>query len=499
MELQEIQNITSSPKEVIKKIQAEAKEIDLTEVSKYYIKNHDVLNHALRPNNKYKRAVKNADGDVTGHEDVYTEVTRIPAQMEKYIVEQRVEFLLGIPVELDCSPEKGLQTDFFNCIKKTWEDNKLEYLNKELATKLMRDTEVAELWYNDVADDDYWQGTVMANDLKRPRVVTLDSNRGTALFPVFDKYHDLIAFGRSYTIKSERKNVKHFDVYTKELIYLFEQDGATWIQSTPPQLPDSIESITYPLVNKAKKIPVIYQDQEACEWADSRYNLNRRETLQSNHGDNNNRTGAPIVVLTADVVESLPEVNDQGKAIKVTGPNAKVEYLEASQAPESISLEKDNLDNDLFLFNGIIDLTVEKLSKLSLGQVSEPIFKFLFLNPHMKCAAKETIIGKAYRRRISLLKAMLIEIHPAFQAVKNLTINPKFNYYLPKNVTEELTNIKTAKDAGILSDETAAVMNPLVEDGKGEFEKLTKQKEEAAKLIPKTPVIPVNQPLNVAK
>jgi len=62
-----------------------------------------------------------------------------------------------------------------------------------------------------------------------------------------------------------------------------------------------------------------------------------------------------------------------------------------------------------------------------------------------------------------------------------LQLKPKFKYFLPSNVQEEINILTQALlgDKPILSQETAIDLNPLVEDKEGEKERLQAEKDKA--------------------
>jgi hypothetical protein len=114
-------------------------------------------------------------------------------------------------------------------INKTWEDNKLDYKFKNIAKKTMSLRQAAELWYLEDAPPDYWaQEPIKAK--KRLRMRILSHCAGDTLYPVFDAFGDMVAFGRAYTIRSlDNKLITHFDIYTADEIYFSKNIESTWL------------------------------------------------------------------------------------------------------------------------------------------------------------------------------------------------------------------------------------------------------------------------------
>ncbi len=141
------------------------------------------------------------------------------------------------------------------------------------------------------------------------------------------------------------------------------------------------------------------------------------------------------------------------------------------------------------MLGGVTEITAERMT--GLGAISGIALKLLFLASHLKASQKEAEFAPGVQRLFNLFKSLLCTINESLKPSRNLAIKPKFTYFLPKNEAEELDNLIKGKNAGLLSDETSVIKNPLIEDGQAEFDKIKAEKEEKAKLIPAI-VPPVN-------
>ena len=117
----------------------------------------------------------------------------------------------------------------------------------------------------------------------------------------------------------------------------------------------------------------------------------------------------------------------------------------------------------------------------SLGTYSGIALKMLFMAAHLKAAEKEENFGKSIQRRINFLKyALASYINTDLEDAVSMDIEPKFEYYLPKDVNEIITLLSTATGgASILSQKTAVGLNPLVQDADKELTEI-KDNEAAA-------------------
>lgn len=476
MELTKIQELLPDPAKLISAIKLSRPEINTASVNQYDIATHDVMIDASdkRPKKKILKTLLDSTGqpvlDEAGNPVIittYKDVTRIPLAIQRYIVAMRKNFLLGNPVERDASPESDAEKGMMETMAKVWEDNKLDYKLRDVLTYMMSETEVAVICYTEAADKDHWAGTFNEGKTSRIRLQILRSNGGESLYPSYDQYGDMIAFSRAYTLPDEEgKEVEHFDVYTAETNYFFQKVGGSYVQQTTTN-------------NLDKKIPVVYFSQPDVEWADVQRLIDRLETSSSNHGDTNDYFGSPMAVFKGKV-SGLPGKDETGKAIELEGDGAMAEYLTWDQSPESVKLEQELLKENIELFTGTPFITMDRMS--SLGTFSGVALKMLFALAHMKASEKEAEFGPGVQRLINLFKSMLCQINNALKPAANMSIKPKFTYFLPKNDGEELDNLGKAIDKGIISIETATVKNPLVEDGQAEFEKVKEEKGQAAPL-----------------
>lgn len=381
-------------------------------------------------------------------------VARLPIPVQKRIVKLAAAFLCGNPIQFVSMIKDNSQTqqDMVDLITKVWEDNKLDYDSKNMAKKMFSETEVAEIWYLEDADPDYWADTVISGSKKRLRMKILANSLGDQLFPVFNQAGDMIAFGREYSVMVDNEAEKHFDLYTEDFQYLSSLQGEVW--TTDKQ------------ANAFKKIQVIYYSQDAPLWADVQWLIDRFETLQSNHADTNDYFGSPTVIASGDVI-NYAKKGEQGKFIEVK-EGGDVKYLTWDQSPASMKLEYDNLKTQIWEMTNTPEITPETMK--GIGPLSGIALKMLFLNAHLGAADNEEVFGKGIQRRINFLKSAIATVSMKMAAAVPLAIKPKFEYYLPKNELEMIQLLNTATGGQpTMSQATAVENNPLVEDPEEEL------------------------------
>jgi hypothetical protein len=410
---------------------------------------HDVVANKLKRPDKQKTDSNGSTSTVP--------VARLPLTIQKLIVNRAAAFLCGRPIQLQSDPVDDSQIGFTAVIQKVWDDNKLGFKSITLAEIMMGETECAELWYMVPAEEEYWFETAAEGAKFKPRVKILANSYGDKLYPVFDQFGDMIAFGRSYKIKVAGQDQECYDIYMADKTYLGRKGESGWEVTQEP--------------NPAKKIPIIYYSQPSPEWADVQALIDRLETQLSNLADTNDYFGSPIVFVEGDVV-GFADKGDTGKVLKGT-PGAKAEYLTWDRSPESVKLELESLKKYINQLTDTPDISIEEMK--GLGTFSGVALRLLFLPAHLKAARKEGIFGEGIQRRINYLKASMASAQTSFQSVVGMQIKPRFEYYLPQNEQEMVDLLTTAVGVGkpIMSQESAIRANPLVTDPDAEIQKMT--------------------------
>jgi SPP1 family phage portal protein len=436
-----------------------------------YQKQYNALQHDITDNMKRQDKVVTKDDPFSTADPpstvTYTEpVARLTLPLQKMIVSRAAAFLCGKPIELDASPKEGIEQDLLDVITKTWDDNKLDFESKKLAKLMMAETEVAELWYTEKADPDFWNDTPNANggSQYKLRMMILANKYGDLLYPVFNNAMDMVAFGRHYWIPSgDNTRIEHFDLYTDFENYEGERDtNGDWVVTKQPNL--------------IGKIPVIYYYQELPEWAEVQNMIDRLEKLISNHADTNDYNGSPTIIVEGKVA-GFSSKGESGKVLELEN-GAKASYLAWNSAPESIKLEYLNLRSLIFDLTDTPDISFEQMSKI--GRLTSGVaLRLMFLAAHMKAADKEELFGKSVQRRINYIKAAMIKLNLQLKAGQPLSIKPKFEYFLPNNDTEQISDLLAAHGGGILSQKSAVKANPLVEDPEAEWDQIQSEQNSA--------------------
>jgi hypothetical protein len=407
-------------------------------------------------------------------------VARLPIPVQRKIV-MTAAAMLGSP-ELESSPDNEDEITMLEAVKETWTANKLDYKFTAIAKIVMSERACAELWYTKDVEEAYAEGYPLDSSLRLSMKI-LSRSKGDSLYPVFDEYDNMIAFGRGYRVLNEDAvYINHFDVYTADKIYYSKQQNSVWLWGIVGPAGLEYQTDFTGIDNIIGKIPVVYYWQPLAEWQDVQPLINRLEVKLSNLADTNDYFDSPILLASGETI-SFSKKGESGKLLELkNGADAK--YLTWDQMPAAMKMEIDELKESIYSYTHTPDISFEKLT--GLGYFSQVALKTLFSDAHFKAQDKEEIFGEGIQRRINFLKKAISVLDKSYAAGLSLDIKPKFNFYVPKNTTEEVDRLVTAVDAGILSTETAVSLNPLVGDIEVEQQRI---KDEAAKAAALTPPV----------
>lgn len=391
-------------------------------------------------------------------------VNRLPLPVQKRIVLIAATFLVGERINIESNAE-GKGKDLERLCRKVWDDNKLDYESKNIAELMMSETHCAELWY-DYTDTEYWKGTVLQASTKKVGVMILAESKGDKLYPIFDEYQDLIAFGRGYKVKVDNKEIEHFDYYTKDFIVKGILEGNEW--KTTQQK------------NPYDAIPVIYYSQDRPEWADVQPLIERKETRFSDFADTNDYFADPALVASG-TVENLPSKGEVGKQFQVQN-GGDVDYLTWDNAPESTKMEFEMLDQEIFANTHTPDISFSAMKTL-VGEISGIALKLLFMDAQIKSSKKQEYFGKCIQRRLNLIKKIVMSLSPMEFVNVAIDLKPIFKSFMPVNEVEYNDMLIKAFEAGMISRKTMISMSTLVRDAEEEIKEVLKDLEEKEKNI----------------
>lgn len=221
--------------------------------------------------------------------------------------------------------------------------------------------------------------------------------------------------------------------------------------------------------------------QDEPEWFDVKELIDRYEMNYSKFCDTNDYFASPIVKLFGTVT-SMPDKQDQGKAIKIPQEyedgkikkTGDAEYLTYEHAPESVKLEAEIGDNTIHNLTDTPDLSLRTL--MGAGNVaSGTAAKFMFMAPILKAKWSEGDYATTISRIVSLIVQGITGVSVSANAsvFKEFKVKVEFTSILPDNIGETVSMLSEAAGGlPFISKETAAEKSGLVKDAIEEMEKI---------------------------
>lgn len=428
--------------------------------AQYAPKLHDINDPRKRPD---KLVVIDKDSDEYGevkninvNAELTTEqgfriepVARIALALQKLIVKRAVAFTFGNPVAYDADPQNDDEKAVLAAFKRVLHDVKEKTINRRVARSLYSTTEVAEYWYTVEGDEEH--------DLygfptkKKFRVALFSPAFGDRLYPYFDDTHDLIAFSREFTKKTDDLTTRSFfETYTKDAHYLWAAEGVAGGASAKNW--ELVEG--YPKQLTLGKIPIVYGSQPAVEWEDVQNLIDRLEKLLSNFADTNDYHASPKIFVEGKII-GFARKGEAGAIIEGED-GAKATYLSWAQAPESVRLEIDTLLRMIYTITQTPDISFDSVK--GIGAVSGIALQLLFMDAHLKVQDKMEVFDDYLTRRANILLAYLGMANVKSKAAaRRLIVSPRITPYIIKDEQAEVNKLQAANGGKAVASQKTTV------------------------------------------
>lgn len=393
-----------------------------------------------------------------GGREVPQEVWKLPIPYQQYINEIALVFLYGQPVQWtqeSNGTDKAFER-FKEVLKDTRWDSKVRQC-KRIAGAEKQSAMLFRVFQNDEGEADV-------------QIRVLAASKGDKIYVKRDIYENIIAIAWGYQTKNAQDEaVEHFDIYTKQIVYRCTQKAIGWdVQQ---------ES------NLVGKIPIILFEQEK-EWEGADQLINRIEQIQSRSADTNDYFADPMLVLAADSIKNLPTNKDANKTLFVRSgddPSKAAYYLTWDSMPESKRNEIETLHKNILQFTLTPDITLDSLKAVS--QLSAKALRTVMMLADIKANKHKELHDELLDRTANLIKAIIgnvldVSLH---QQIENLEVRHEWSEPFGEDIASDLDNIIKSFDAGILSEQSAIEMNPIVRNPILEKDRLDEEAEEKAK------------------
>jgi SPP1 family phage portal protein len=407
----------------------------------------------------------------TGEKAKLVKAVRIPIKFAKKIVTTATAFEVGKPVTLVASEENNLSKLF----SQLWKSNRIDSKITELVRLKKAETQGAIQFYiSDLKPESILNKILVKIGLKaqaKDIKSKILNNTDGIMTPYFDSTGNMILFMWEYKAKDSvsGKELNHVEIWDAEKYhYLNDSSG---------KMAYSIALKGNPLPHGFDRIPIVYVSQEQPEWFDVKEIIDRIEVSLSKLGASNDYSAYPLLKNFGEM-NSFPDKDESGKVLqfpmvkdddgKWTHGNA--EFLESSQAVDSVKLELDSLKALIYSISHTPDLSFDNVK--GLGTVSGVALKLLFLDAVIKATINEGDNTSMIERIINVMLSGIIKTTNTSLATEAqaLYYDINFNSIIPDDVQTASDIIVKLKEAGLLSSQTAIKLLDLVENPVAELD-----------------------------
>lgn len=396
-----------------------------------------------------------------------TKVSKIPIPFQRKVVNDAVAFLFGSPVNKIPNEDNEAAKE----IAELWKSCRMDNMLMDFCEAVKSETEATIIFYNKQKAD---KTTVI-----KSRLLTQENGK---VYPYFDEYGDLVAFGWEFETKDEEgKDISKMIVFTTDTKYTYAKTKKDWEEESKE-------------MNPFKKIPIVYLSQKEPEWFLVKELIDRFELNFSKFCDTNDYFSAPMLIAEGNITgadgdEKLIDKDESGKMLNVEIVETKngnivkggAKYLTWEHAPEATKLEFETEKDLIYGLTSTPNLTIEAVK--GIGQIANAGVTLMFLAPILKAKRSEGNYRTAIDRIINVMIAGLINTTKTSNKAKleELTFEVNFTSVLPDNIKEIVETLMEANGGQpIMSQETGVAHNPLVKNSKKEIEKINEESSKKA-------------------
>ena len=320
--------------------------------------------------------------------------TRLAIPYQQQIITTCSSWLMGKGLNLVFTSDKDADIKSYDTFLDIWNKSNIITLLRKVAKITGIETRAAIQFFYD-ADSDKIKGKILSEGTGYNIYRHMDEN-GKMDAVVVHYLRDKIVNGELI------QNVDTTELYLTDEWYRYE--GLELVSGFPKKTPTGITKLMF-----------AYFEQEYPEYWFVRDLIDKQDYARSQHSDVNTRIGNPELVVHGSLAKK-PLINDAVKIYEIkasaasslddksSSSNADMKYLEVQGAPESVKLELENNEKDIYRFTypDLYALIEKSIS----GNLSSKSITLMFTHVFAKMAEKQAIWDDMIRRCISILKDM---------------------------------------------------------------------------------------------
>lgn len=414
---------------------------DIRRSIEFYENNHKILYDPELQDEWVKEEEIDPETNIKSFKPHLKKHTRLCLPYPQQIVMTATAFLLGKGIDLILTSNDEKDIKSFDTFNKVWRDSNIITLLRQAAKRTFIETRSAISFFYD-ADTEKIKGKLLC--LNTGYNVYRHKDENEKMDAVIVNYLNDRIIGEKVI-----ENIDTTDIYLKDKWYRYE--NLSLVDGFPRNNPDGIEKLLF-----------AYFEQEYPEYWFVMDLIDKQNYARSQHSDVNVRIGNPAIVVYGKLAKK-PKINDAVKIYEIQSngsslddvgsKGADMKYLEIASAPESVKLEMDNNERDIYRFT-YPDL-YQLIEKAISGNLSSKSMMLMFTHVFAKIAEKQVVWDDMIKRVISILKKMSSVLYKD-ENINNLNITFKYNSLLPSSIDDLVNTMSVAVGSRLTTPSHAA-------------------------------------------
>lgn len=267
------------------------------------------------------------------------------------------------------------------------------------------------------------------------------------LYPIFDRFDNLIAIGIQYTytiLNSDLKtdSIEYFELHTDTKHYVWVNEGSEWQEEAIYDIPIG-------------KISGVYCRRSAPIWAGIEDFRNEYEFAISQESDNLRKNGKPLMILSGKILDGSNQPRgDYTREYFQVENGGDVKLIAPTITYEASRSYTDELKQNIREVTQMADLTAKAIA--GSGLVSGTARETLLMNPTLRVLQETQEFLVALDRECNIFKSWLGFLNPEWMdSIMDLKVTHEINTYRFNDRSQRIIDAATALASGAMSLDTA--------------------------------------------
>lgn len=370
-------------------------------------------------------------------------MTRITLGWQKLATKRMAELMFGIPVQRVYKANNDAEKQVAEIMEAIFRKNRIDSINIERGRYLFASCENVTLWYSQEIDTEY-----ASNKSKyKLRCKNFSPMNGTAIYPLFDEYDDMIALSFEYSRIEDGRSITYFETYTDDTHIRWRNAGG----HIEEEMREPIELL---------KIPAIYTYRTEPIWEDQSENVYEAEWTLSRNGNYIRKNARPNWVIFSDnniKYGTEPGGDNAGRNVLQYGQNDKAQYVTWQQAIDSIKFHVEEIKRNFFMQLQLPDMSMDSMKATPMSGEAR---KMMFIDAQMKVTDESGIWLETFDREINVVRAFMKKMYPQLtSAIDSLQVEIVITPYQIRDDAERINNLSNATGGKPIMSQRTAISN----------------------------------------